>query len=84
MTWTFHSSEPEPTHRTKGEQAASRVKVLEHREADLVRRLVTLKERHAFFPKEVTARQVAELDAKLQQLRAELDAVRGAVQPEIE
>ena len=83
MTWTFHTADrSESSPRAQAEPAASHVKHLEHREAELVRRLITLKERHAFFPNEVTNRQIDELAAKLEQLRAELDAARGGLPPD--
>lgn len=83
MTWTFHTADRSQQNlRSETEQAASRVRHLEHREADLVRRLVALRERHAFFPNEVTDRQVAELSAKLGQLRSRLDAARAELGPD--
>jgi hypothetical protein len=67
-TWTFHSADhPEPTARARAED----------READLVRRLVVLEERHAIAPSELTGREVAELTAKLDELRAEIDDLRS-------
>jgi hypothetical protein len=75
--WTFHTADPsEPTARGKLADAASRLHDLEHQEAELVKRLVMLKERHAFAPREVTGRQVAALASKLEAVRAEVDAVR--------
>jgi chromosome segregation ATPase len=83
MGWTFHTADQsQKTPRAQAEQTASHVKHLEHREADLVRRLVTLKERHAFFPHEVTNRQIDELAAKLEQLRTELDTARADLPPD--
>jgi hypothetical protein len=55
--------------RRLAEKATSELKYLGHREAELVRRLVILGERHAFFPNEVSERQVNELSQKLQELR---------------
>jgi hypothetical protein len=62
VTWTFHN----------GERAEMN---FEHREAELVRRLVVLRERHAFFPNEVSERQVSELARKLDELRAQIDSI---------
>jgi hypothetical protein len=76
--WTFHSAErSQPTRRSRIEAATSRLRNLEHREAELVQRLVLLGERHAVMPAEVTDRQVAELSAKLDDLRGQIDAVRA-------
>jgi len=78
MGWTFHSAEGSSDNRRVDEEhIASLIKRLEHREAETVRRLVTLSERHAFFPNEVTDRQVNELTAKLEELRNELDVARS-------
>jgi hypothetical protein len=77
-TWTFHSADhPEPTARARAEERTSRLHRLQHREADLVRRLVVLEERHAIAPSELTGREVAELTAKLDELRAEIDDLRS-------
>ena len=51
------------------------------REAELVRRVVVLSERHAFFPNEVSERQVSELSRKLDELRAQIDSVRAELPP---
>jgi hypothetical protein len=78
MGWTFHSAEgSSQNRRVEDQHIASHIKHLEHLEAELVRRLVTLTERHAFFPNEVTDRQVKEVAAKLQALRNDLDAARS-------
>ena len=80
MGWTFHTADgSERTRRADTEEAASQVKHLEHREAELVRRLAVLEERHEFFPNDVTSRQVDELTAKLDALRMQLEAARGSV-----
>jgi hypothetical protein len=63
--------------RAQADKAASELKYLEHREAELVRRLTVLGERHAFFPNEVSERQVDELSRKLDELRQQIDSVRG-------
>jgi hypothetical protein len=67
--------------RAQREKAASELKSLGHREAELVRRLVILSERHAFFPNEVSERQVTELARKLDELRAQIDSVRAELAP---
>jgi hypothetical protein len=78
MGWTFHSAEgSSQNRRVEDQRIASRIKHLEHLEAELVRHLVTLTDRHAFFPNEVTDQQVKEVAAKLQELRNELDVARG-------
>jgi hypothetical protein len=83
--WTFHTRRrSEPTERSRIEEARSRLRHLEQREAELVRRLVILRERNAFFPNEVTERQVDELAAKLDALRADVDAVRAELPPRAE
>jgi archaellum component FlaC len=80
MTWTFHTADrSEENRRGRVEEVESQVKHLEHLEAMLVRRLVTLRERRAFYPNEVSARQVTELDAKLEELRARIDTLRTEV-----
>jgi hypothetical protein len=73
--WTFPYHDP-TTPRAKLERAQAYLKSFEYREAELVRRLVTLKERHAFFPNEVTERQVDELEMKLLELRGRIDEIR--------
>lgn len=78
--WTFHTADrSEPTVRGTRADAESKLRHLEHQEAELVKRLVVLKERHAFAPREVTERQVAALDSKLEAVRAEVDAARTAL-----
>ncbi len=78
--WTFHTADPtEPTVRARLADAASQLRYLEHQEAELVKRLVVLKERHAFAPREVTERQVAALASKLEAVRAEVDAARAGL-----
>ena len=82
VTWTFHQAEgSEMSLREQTEHAASELKQLEHREAELVRRVVVLSERHAFFPNEVSERQVRELSRKLDELRARIDSVRAELPP---
>jgi hypothetical protein len=82
VTWTFHEAKrSEMSLRARAEHAASELKHLEHREAELVRRLVILRERHAFFPNEVSERQVGELSRKLGGLREQIDAVRAELTP---
>ncbi len=51
--------------------------MLKHREIDLVSRLSVLYERRELYPMEVTKRQVAELNRKLDEVRAERDALRA-------
>jgi hypothetical protein len=63
--------------RSQTEQALSALKHLEHRESELVRRLVVLRERHAFFPQEVSERQVSELARKLDELREQIDTIKA-------
>ena len=65
--------------RAQAEKATSELKYLEHREAELVRRLALLGERHAFFPDEVSQRQVEELSRKLTELRGQIDATRADI-----
>ena len=82
VSWTFHQVEgAEVSLRAQTEKATSELRQLEHREAELVRRLVLLRERHAFFPNEVSERQVTELSGKLDDLRAQVDAVRAGLSP---
>ena len=59
------------------EQTTSELKHLEHREADLVRRLDVLRERHSFFPNEVSERQVSELSRKLDDLHTQIESRRA-------
>lgn len=59
------------------DEAAVSLVRLERCEADLLPRLVKLKERHAFFPNEVTERQVIELQRKLNDLRVEIETLRA-------
>jgi hypothetical protein len=83
MGWTFNTVERSPSSpRTVAEQTASHIKHLEHREAEHVRRLVALKERHAFFPTDVTGRHIEELAAELEELRTELDSLRVHLPPD--
>jgi hypothetical protein len=78
MSWMFPKVEGSPmSARAQADQAASDLKYLEHREAELVRRLTVLGERHAFFPNEVSERQVDELARKLDELRQQIDSVRA-------
>ncbi len=51
--------------------------MLKHREIDLISRLSVLYERRELYPMEVTKRQVAELNRKLDEVRAERDALRA-------
>lgn len=82
MSWTFHSAEGSaPGHRVDDEHVVSHIKNLEDREAELVRCLLALKERRAFFPNEVTEGQVKELAARLQETRNELDVARSVLPP---
>jgi hypothetical protein len=75
--WTFPRHDPaDATPRVKLERDRANLKSLEHREAELVRRVVTLKERRAFFPNEVSGRQVAELETKLVDLRVQIGEIR--------
>jgi hypothetical protein len=80
MTWHFPDSEPPgETHQPASDEAGGaflRLSVLEEMEADLVRNLVTLKERHAFTPNEVTMRQVTALEEKLADIRLLIDHAR--------
>ena len=78
MSWTFHQAEcTQPTARARAERRESDLRHLQQREAGLVRHLVALRERHAFYPNAVTERQVTELAAKLEQLRARIDDLRA-------
>jgi cell division protein FtsB len=81
--WVFHSAERSgPTARSIAEEKRSRLKTLRHRELDLVSRLSVLYERSELYPREVTKRQVAELNRKLDEIRAEIDALRAEVDEE--
>jgi hypothetical protein len=84
MGWTFQSAEGSTQNRRRdNEHIASHIKHLEHREAEILRRLETLNERHAFFPNEVSDRQVRELTTKLENVRGELDLARSVtLQPD--
>jgi len=84
MGWTFHSAEGSTQNRRQdNEHIASHIEHLEHREAEILRRLETLNERHAFFPNEVSDRQVRELTTKLENVRGELDLARSVtLQPD--
>jgi hypothetical protein len=76
--WTFHSAHrAKPTQRSSAEEATSRLRHLAHRELDLVSRLSVLHERRELYPNEVTERQVAELDQKLDDIRAEIELLRA-------
>jgi len=48
---------------------------------DRARRVVVLSERHAFFPNEVSERQVSELSRKLDELHAQINSVRAELPP---
>lgn len=63
--------------RAKTQQGTSELKHLEHREADLMRRLDVLRERHSFFPNEVSERQVSELSRKLDELHRQIESLRA-------
>lgn len=83
MTWHFDAP-AERTRRDAGrlptihdtDVRASRLAELEHREGNLVRRIVVLKERHAVTPHEVTWLQVSELDQRLREVRLQIDGLR--------
>ena len=77
MTWHFPNSAPSPDIVTAEVGAESlRLAELEEMEAAFVRNLVTLKERHAFTPNEVTMRQVTALEEKLADIRMAIDQSR--------
>ena len=59
-------------------ETESQLEILRHRELDLVSRLGVLYERAELYPQEVTKRQVAELNRKLDEIRAEIGALRAA------
>jgi hypothetical protein len=91
VTWHFDA----PAERTLRERSrvpiiddddvrASRLAELEHREGNLVRRMVVLKERHAVAPHEVTWRQVSELDQRLLDVRHQIDGLRRRLQVGLE
>jgi cell division protein FtsB len=63
--------------RAQTEKATSELKTLRHREAELVRRIVIVSERHAFFPNEVSRRQVEELARKLDELRERITSIEA-------
>ncbi|MBA3842130.1 MAG: hypothetical protein H0X39_05855 [Actinobacteria bacterium] len=54
---------------------------LEHREAEIARRLEKLRERHAQYPNSVSSRQVAELDVESRQITRDIDGLRRALDP---
>jgi hypothetical protein len=79
--WVFHSADRvRQTARSRAEEIDSRLKVLGYRELDLVSRLAVLYERAELYPREVTKPQVAELNRKLDEIRAEIETLR-AVEP---
>ncbi len=63
--------------RSRHEETESQLKLLGHRELDLVSRLAVLYERAELYPQEVTKRQVAELNRKLDEIRSEIDVLRA-------
>jgi hypothetical protein len=69
--------------RAQTEKATSELKGLRHREAELVRRLVIVSERHAFFPNEVSERQVEELARKRDELRARITSIEDGLATEV-
>lgn len=76
--WTFHSADrAQATARSRAEEAQSRLRNLESRELDVISRLSVLHERRELYPAEVTDRQVAELDRRLDEIRAQIDALRS-------
>jgi hypothetical protein len=78
VSWTFHSADrSHPTRRSIAEDRESRLRTLKHRELDLVSRLSILFERRELYPREVTKRQVAELNRRLDDVRAEIDQLRA-------
>lgn len=54
---------------------------LEHREADLERRLVRGQDRNATFPSETSERQAATLHAELLGLRRRMNTIRAQLVP---
>jgi hypothetical protein len=76
--WTFHrGSGTQETSGSRFEEAELRLHELEHRELDLISRLCVLHERRELYPREVTERQVDELDRKLDELREEIATLRA-------
>jgi|tagenome__1003787_1003787.scaffolds.fasta_scaffold16378467_1 cell division protein FtsB len=63
--------------RAQTEKTTSELKTLRHREAELVRRMVIVSERRAFFPNEVSERQVEELSRKLDELRSRIATIEA-------
>jgi hypothetical protein len=63
--------------RAQTEKTTSELKTLRHREAELVRRMVIVSERRAFFPNEVSERQVEELSRKLDDLRSRIATIEA-------
>jgi hypothetical protein len=63
--------------RAQTEKTTSELKTLRHREAELVRRMVIVSERRAFFPSEVSERQVEELSRKLDDLRSRIATIEA-------
>jgi cell division protein FtsB len=81
VTWIFPRREDDQaTPRVIAEKRESELHYLHHREADLVERLVILRDRHTYHPNEVTERQVSELAAKLDVLRARIDDLKAAIE----
>ena len=80
--WVFHSADRKgASARSRAEETESKLKLLGHRELDLVSRLAVLYERAELYPQEVTKRQVAELNRKLDEIRAEIDSLRAEPRP---
>ena len=76
--WRFEPVDrSQPTARSIAEHAESRLRNLAHRELDLVFRLSVLYERRELYPDEVTDRQVAELDRRLDEIRAQIERARA-------
>jgi len=74
--WTFHSAKAtDATARSRADAARSRLKLLRHHEIDVVSRLSVLYERSELYPREITKRQVTELNRKLDEIRAEIDSL---------
>jgi hypothetical protein len=69
--------------RAQTKKAASELKSLRHWEADLVRRLVIVGERRAFFPNEVSERQVEELARKLDELRDRITSIEAELPADV-
>ena len=83
MAWRFDTPSERPRQQrshlhviTDADVDASLLAELEHREGNLVRRLVGLEERYAQTPQDAIGRQVSELAQNLADVRSQIDRLR--------